>query len=270
MKPIVNYYSQFDEWGRLDREPWEYTINLSFIKKYLPAGSAVLDNGAGPGKYAMELAREGHDVTLADLTSKLVETARSKAAELGLLDRFRGFHAADARDLSLFGDGQFDASLMLGPLYHLQGAEDREKAVRELHRVTAKDGWVFVAFMPRIRHLANSLRDPLNWKPNDTVRGLEAFAETGRFDHSDAGRFTGAYYFPVGDIVPFMETNGFGTVKLIGSGSIAAGMTGEQWDYWRSQGEEVSRRVLDLIMQAAEDPYNLGSSSHLLYVGRRL
>ncbi|MEC0244444.1 hypothetical protein P4H65_01260 [Paenibacillus chitinolyticus] len=47
-------------------------------------------------------------------------------------------------------------------------------------------------------------------------------------------------------------------------------MTEEQWDYWRSQGEEVSRRVMDLIMQAAEDPYNLGSSSHLLYVGRRL
>ncbi|SEF68154.1 bifunctional 2-polyprenyl-6-hydroxyphenol methylase/3-demethylubiquinol 3-O-methyltransferase UbiG [Paenibacillus sp. UNC499MF] len=270
MEPIVNYYSRFDEWGRLDREPWEYLINISFIKKFIPPGAAVLDNGAGPGKYAMELARLGHRVTLADLTPKLVETARSKAEELGLLDRFGGFHAADARDLSLFGDGQFGASLMLGPLYHLQAAEDRVRAVRELHRVTAKDGWVFVAFMPRIRHLANSLRFPRNWRPNDTVSGLEAFAETGAFNHSEEGRFTGAYYFQVGDIVPFMESHGFGTVKLIGSGSIAGEMTEEQWDYWRAQGEEVSRRVLDLILQAAEDPYNLGSSSHLLYIGRRL
>ncbi|WP_338044578.1 class I SAM-dependent methyltransferase [Paenibacillus periandrae] len=78
MDRIVKYYETFDEWGRLDREPLEFNINWHFIQQYLPGHGAVLDNGAGPGKYAMKLAQLGYKVTLTDLTPKLVELARTK------------------------------------------------------------------------------------------------------------------------------------------------------------------------------------------------
>ncbi len=32
MENIIEYYSKFDEWGRLDREPIEYAVNIHFIK----------------------------------------------------------------------------------------------------------------------------------------------------------------------------------------------------------------------------------------------
>ena len=114
MKNIIDYYNQFDEWGRLDREPIEFQVNLHFIKKYLPSTGHVLDNGAGPGKYAMELAKAGYNVTLSDLTARLVELAKDKATEMDLQEKFNGFHVADARNLHFFEDGDFDASLMLG------------------------------------------------------------------------------------------------------------------------------------------------------------
>ena len=79
MSKIIEYYSAFDEWGRLDREPLEFQINWHFIQTYLPATGRVLDNGAGPGKYAMRLAKQGYDVTLTDLVPKLVEVAQEKA-----------------------------------------------------------------------------------------------------------------------------------------------------------------------------------------------
>jgi ubiquinone/menaquinone biosynthesis C-methylase UbiE len=270
VEKVIQYYNKFDEWGRLDREPIEFLVNSHFIRSYLPAHGHILDNGAGPGKYSIALAQAGYQVTLADLTPRLVEFAKLKVKEEGLEQQFNGFHVADATDLSTFSDEQFDATLMLGPLYHLQTEEDRINAVNELRRVTKKGGCVFVAFMPRIRHLTTSLMLPEMWKPNHTVLGISGFLETGAFNHSDEGRFTGAYYFNIEEIKPFMESLGFESVKLISSGSIAGGMKPEQWDYWRQRGEEEYRNVMQIIMDAAENPYILGMSSHLLYIGRKI
>ena len=91
MNEIIEYYNRFDEWGRLDREPIEFQVNWHYIKKYLPMNGDILDNGAGPGKYSMQLANEGYKVTLTDLTPKLVELAKNKALELKLEKNFHGF-----------------------------------------------------------------------------------------------------------------------------------------------------------------------------------
>jgi ubiquinone/menaquinone biosynthesis C-methylase UbiE len=269
MSKLLDYYNQFDEWGRLEREPIEYIVNTHYMSKYLPSEGHILDNGAGPGKYAMHLADQGYTVTLTDLTPRLVQVAETKARELELAHRFQGFHTADATDLSLFPDERFDAALMLGPLYHLQAEEARVKAVQELHRVTKQGGIVFVALMPRIRHLTTSLLFPNAWKPNNSADGLERFLQTGAFDHADEGRFTGAYYFRIEDINPFMEQHGFESLKLIGSSSATAAIKPEQWDYWRDRGDKEYARIMNMVLEAAENPYILGASSHLLYIGKR-
>ncbi len=266
MNEIIRYYNQFDEWGRLDREPIEFKVNWHYIKRYLPKTGNVLDNGAGPGKYSMELAKEGYTVTLADLTPKLVELARSKAVELNLNNQFRDFLAADAGNLDMLEDEQFDASLMLGPMYHIQDEMDRTKAVKELYRVTKRGGFIFVAFMPRVRHIFTSLLNPEHWKPNNSMNAINHFSETGCFNHSDEGRFTGAYYFNIEDIKPFMESQGFESVELIGS-NVGAILNKESWEYWRGKGEE--EKLVKLIIEKATDPYILGISSHLLYIGKK-
>lgn len=267
-RSIVDYYNQFDEWGRLDREPIEFLVNWHYMRSSLPAQGHILDIGAGPGKYAMALAQHGYEVTLADLTPRLVDIARGKAEELGITKQFRGFHAADATDLSRFDDQAFDAALMLGPLYHLQEEADRSRAASELHRITKRGGLVFVAFMTRPRHLMTSLAEPLNWKPNHEPEGITSFAQTGTFNHTDEGRFTGAYYYEIETIEPFMEAHGFRTIQLIGSSSIAGSMRGERFDYWHSFGEERFRSIMDLVYREAANRFNLGASSHLLYIGR--
>ncbi|ANE46469.1 methyltransferase [Paenibacillus swuensis] len=267
MDHVIDYYSQFDEWGRLDREPLEFTINLHYIKQYLAASGTILDNGAGPGKYAMELAKLGYNVTLSDLTPKLVDTAKQKAAELGLSEQFNGFHVLNATHLEGIADEIYDASLMLGPLYHLQKEEERISAVRELHRVTKRDGIVFVAFQSRMKMTITSLQYPQSWKPNDNLDTIKEFYETGVFNHNDKGRFTGAYYFDIDEVRPFMEKYGFDTIDLIGSSSVGAMLTDEQKQYWIEKGEYA--KVIDFLISVAKDPSVLGISSHLLYVGRK-
>lgn len=268
MSKIINYYEKFDEWGRLDREPIEFQVNWHYIKKYMPKNGCVLDNGAGPGKYSMELAKTGYNVTLTDLTPKLVEIAEKKAQELHLNERFDGFYVADARELTNLADNQFDASLMLGPMYHLQEANDRIKAVKELNRVTKKDGIVFVAFMSRIRHVFSSLMSPENWKPNNNMDSILQFSESGCFNHADEGRFTGAYYYNIEEIKPFMEAQGFESLELLGS-NVGANLTNDNWDYWRNKGDHEVEKVINLLIENATDPHILGISSHLLYIGRK-
>ncbi|MEK8131627.1 class I SAM-dependent methyltransferase [Paenibacillus filicis] len=267
MENVIEYYSQFDEWGRLDREPLEFIINMHYIKHYLAASRWVLDNGAGPGKYAMELAKLGYNVTLSDLTPKLVEMAQQKASELGLTEQFSGFHVLNATHLDGIPDEKFDASLMLGPLYHLQTEEERVSAVRELFRVTKRNGIVFVAFQSRMRMAITSLQAPQYWKPNDNLDAIHEFYENGIFNHHDAGRFTGAYYFNIDEIKPFMEKSGFQTMDVIGSSSIAAMLNNEQKQYWTDQDEY--DKLINFLIASANDPSVLGISSHLLYIGRR-
>ncbi|WP_306455062.1 class I SAM-dependent methyltransferase [Paenibacillus dakarensis] len=69
-----------------------------------------------------------------------MDIAKQKASEQQLLNQFNGFFTADARDLSQFPDNQFDAALMLGPLYHLQTEADRNKAASEKIRVQKEKG----------------------------------------------------------------------------------------------------------------------------------
>lgn len=268
MSEIIKYYTQFDEWGRLDREPIEFQVNWHYIKKYLPKIGKVLDNGAGPGKYSMKLAKEGYNVTLTDLTPNLVEIAESKAKKLKLEKQFDGFYVANARELNMIKAEQFDATLMLGPMYHLQDEADRIRAAKELSRVTKQNGLVFVAFMPRIRHIFTSLLYPENWKPNDQMNNIIQFANTGCFNHIEEGRFTGAYYFNIEDINPFMESHGFETVELIGS-NIGTILNDDCWKYWREKGEREIGRIINFIKERAADPYILGISSHLMYIGRK-
>ncbi|NMI06889.1 class I SAM-dependent methyltransferase [Paenibacillus sp. SZ31] len=264
---IIEYYSGFDEWGRLEREPIEFIINMHYIREHLPATGYILDNGAGPGKYAMELAKLGYQVTLSDLTPSSVDTAREKAHEFGLMQYFNGFHVLDATSLLGIADETYDACLMLGPLYHLQTVEERVAAVRELYRVTKRGGVVFVAMQSRMRMSINSLQSPKNWKPNDHMAAIRSFVEKGIFDHQDHGRFTGAYYFNIQDITPFMEQHNFETVDLIGSSSLRAMLTDEQQQYWKERGEY--EELIQYMIDAAKDPSILGISSHLLYIGRK-
>ncbi|CAG9615116.1 tRNA 5-carboxymethoxyuridine methyltransferase [Bacillus rhizoplanae] len=266
---VVEYYSTFDEWGRLDREPLEFQVNWHYIQKYLPKTGKVLDNGAGPGKYAMKLAEQGYRVTLTDLVPRLVEVGENKARELGLSDRFDGFHIADARSLTLLENEQFDASLMMGPMYHLQSEQDRNLAIKELYRVTKNDGIVYVAFMPRIKHVLSSLLYPQTWKPNDNMDSIQQFIRTGEFNHSDKGRFTGAYYFNIEDIKPFMESYGFETLNLIGSSNIGTLLSKEQWEYWQNRGKDEFTQLIELLKETATNPHVLGVSSHLLYIGKK-
>ena len=76
-KRILEYYRSKAERERTrlidpDRCRLEFEVNLHFLERYLEPRSRILDIGGGPGRYAIEMAKQGHRVVLADISPDLL------------------------------------------------------------------------------------------------------------------------------------------------------------------------------------------------------
>lgn len=140
---LEQYYNKFCEEKRLTRRHGqvEYRITMKYIQKYLSLMEhpAVLEIGAGTGRYSVKLADEGYDVTAVELVKYNLGMLKSKGSRVKA-------YQADARDLSIFEDGSFDMALVLGPMYHLFTMEDKVQALSEAKRVTKPGGIIMAAY----------------------------------------------------------------------------------------------------------------------------
>jgi SAM-dependent methyltransferase len=139
---IVGYYAGGHEHDRLTARPTLELIRTQvLLRRILPsAPSRVLDVGGANGVYASWLTGRGYEVELVDPMPLHVE----QASAIG------GFSArlGDARQLEE-ADNSYDATLLLGPLYHLTDRDDRVRALTEARRVTRPGGVVAGAAISR-------------------------------------------------------------------------------------------------------------------------
>lgn len=116
---IVNSYTTCDEASRLGRYPDTqimFEIEKWFIETYCPSSGTVIDVGAGPGRYSVEIAKLGLDVVLVDITPKHIEQAKQLAEKSGVSDKIVDYRIMDVCDLSSFQDEQFTMALCYGML----------------------------------------------------------------------------------------------------------------------------------------------------------
>lgn len=271
MDPVREYYDGLGqrEWDRLDSPSGalEFDVNTSLIARYLSPASRVLDIGGGPGRYAIWLADRGHDVVLGDLSKVLLDVARSECESVSGPGVVRDIVEADARDLSRWRDGTFDAALCLGPFYHLPLEEDRRSAAGELRRVVRSGGVVFVAFMPWQALFRRTLAIPRERHRLMDSSWLARLRELGQFENDVPGRFDHGFGVRPNRIIPFLEEQGFEAIGLYASEGLGAGVEDalaqlrgtSPTEYWT---------VLQQIIESADDPTLLGLTTHIMYVGR--
>ena len=164
MDELTAHYNKFNEDKRLMRRHGqvEYITSMKYIHKYLEILQGenakdttlqILDIGAGTGRYAVELAKEGYDVTAVEYVKynlgrlkQNANVAKKECQEAGqefLLQAYQG----DARKLKRFAEDTFDLTLLFGPMYHLYSFEDKLQALMEAKRVTRPGGYILVAYL---------------------------------------------------------------------------------------------------------------------------
>ena len=252
------------EWARLDRHRTEFYVTLRTLREHLPPPPArVLDCGGGPGRYAVELARWGYDVTLFDLSTGNLALAREKAAEAGVT--LAGFEQGTALDLSRFADHSFDAVLLMGPLYHLFEEAERRLALAEAPRVLKPGGPLFAAFLSRYAaHRDAAVHYPT--EPVDRPGLYERIEADGVLPPtpSDPPTFT-AYFARPEEVAPLCWEAGLEVTIVLGTEGLVSviedqavnGLTGPAWDWWT-----------EANWRAASDPSLHGAVEHLLVVAR--
>jgi len=146
------------EWERFDNPlgRCQLTQIQRFIARYVRPKSAVLDAGSGPGRFATFLAKRGCEVTLVDISEKMIAEARKRLGEADLSDRIAGAHCSDIVNMGFLPDASFDVVLCLGgALCYLR--DQVQTALAELVRLCKPDGLVLGSVMSRIGTLRTRL-----------------------------------------------------------------------------------------------------------------
>jgi ubiquinone/menaquinone biosynthesis C-methylase UbiE len=169
-------WARFEEGGRNTRASLE--VHLHYLHRFVHAGDKVLDAGAGPGRFTIELARIGAEVSVVDVSTRQLELNRERVAAEGLEDYVTERITADITDLSRFADGMFDAVVCFGgPISYV--TDRREDAVSELVRVTRSGGHVLVSVMSLVGALTHYLDIALDLVRRDGSEPMEEIVRTG-------------------------------------------------------------------------------------------
>jgi SAM-dependent methyltransferase len=247
---------------RLERHQLERDLTWRYFDQYLPPNGSILEIGAATGGYTIPLAKRGYTITAVDLSTKLLAVCRAKLIAEGLEQQVQLIEA-DARNLAHVTRHDFDAALLMGPLYHLVVEEDRKLALQQVYDRLRPGGVLFTAFISRYGILGDVMRDiPGSIEDQADVRSLMKKGK--RPDDAPRGGFR-AYFATVEEIPSLHEAIGFETLVLAG---VEPAISADDESYNRLEG---TQRQLwqDLLFKISTEPSMIGASRHLLYVGRK-
>ncbi len=151
VESVRRYYDALGEreWTRLTgtvRGRVSLELHRRFLRRFVRPGWRVLEIGAGPGRFTLELAALGCRIVVTDVSE--VQLALNEA-RLGGTDaerRVERRELLDVCDTSGYSDGEFDSVVAFGgPLsYAFEGTDE---AMRGLLRIVGPDGVVAASVM---------------------------------------------------------------------------------------------------------------------------
>lgn len=247
-------YEIFDENTRLNRSKAarvEFLTTTRFIEKYLKPGDRILDLGAGAGEYSIYFGKKGYSVTAVELADNNIKAFREKLSPDLDIDLIHG----NALDLSAFPDKSFDIVLLLGPLYHLEKEEDRQKCIREAMRVCRDAGILFFAFISNDMVILTEFDYRQDFFLDNTYNHDTFKVENFPF-----------VFFTVDQCREVLERAGVKIISAVASDGVSELLQNKI----NAMDDKSYEQYLKYHFYCCEKLEMLGRSNHLLYIGRKL
>lgn len=144
---IEQHYNKHKEDLRLLRRHGivEFETTMHHLRRFLPAPAEdgpfrILDIGAGTGRYTSQLMADGYHVKAVELVQHNIDVFLQREPTADVVK-------GNAKSMPFLPDNYADLTLLLGPMYHLIGDDEKEQALAEAKRVTKPGGLIFVAYL---------------------------------------------------------------------------------------------------------------------------
>jgi ubiquinone/menaquinone biosynthesis C-methylase UbiE len=258
--------SFFDDYGESEWTRFEdgrtpapsLDVHLDRLRRIVKTGDRVLDVGAGPGRFTIELARLGAQVSVADLSTGQLELNREHVEAVGLEERVSERVQADVLDLGRWEDASFDATVCFGgPLSYV--VDRAEEGLAELVRVTKPGGHVLVSVMSVVGTVLHFLPVLLDLGRRDGVPKQEEIVRTGLLaDEPDYGHLA-MKLFRWSELEALLSPHG-----EIVAASAAGLLPAEQ-----PEEPELREFLRAVELELASEPGALSCGQHILAVLRR-
>ena len=267
---IVDYYNSFAEWERTEQPAGrlEFDLSMFHLNQHLKDNSKILDLGGGPGRYTIELANQGHQVFLAELSPVLLRRAKEKIKELAPSDRILGIEQVNGLDLSRFENESFDAIVCFGPFYHLTSRDDRIRCANDCYRVLNQGGLIFAAFMPWLSGLSHTIWRGANCPGQVSAQSYKRLFESGTFENQRNHGFQEGFFADPKELGAEFESAGFEFVNCLAVQGIASG---REEDLYRIKDTDIElyEEIMRSIIETASVPSVIDTGGHGIYTGRK-
>lgn len=259
------------EWERLDKSAYDrlnFFLHMDFIKDYLKEGVKVFDVGCGAGRYSIEFARQGCDLTILDISEKQLEITKARLRERELINSLNQTYRASISDMNMVADNTFDLTVCYGaPLNYL--VDDYIKGIRELHRVTKPNGRIVVSVNSRLG-VIRGLLGRGNFDSNEFFGNAEYWhinqvIDTGDLPEHPKVAHPSRHFFNAKELESLFTEVGIRNIELASSPCILSGM--------RSKAEELYTNktawetILDLELKSYKRRELADSGEFLLLRG---
>ena len=151
IESVKAYYDALGEreWDRLTetlRGRVSLEIHRRFLLRFVRPGWRVLEIGAGPGRFTLELTAIGASVVVTDISEVQLGLNEARVQGTDAERRVERRELLDVCDTSRYADGEFDAVVAFGgPLSY--AFERTEEAIGGLLRVIGSQGIVLASVM---------------------------------------------------------------------------------------------------------------------------
>lgn len=248
---IEKHYNKHPEDLRLLRRHGmvEFATTMHHLHRYLQPGAQVLDIGAGTGRYTSALMAEGYQVKAVELVRRNIDVFLKREPKADV-------QQGDARNMPFIPTHSADVTLLLGPLYHLIGFDEKLKALNEARRVTRPGGLIFVAYLMNEYSILSYCFD------EDRIGGLLARGVVDEQFHIQTQADELYDYVRIDDINALDQAAGLERVTIFSPDGAA--------DYMRTRlnrmSDETFAHFIEYQKCISERPDLIGAGSHVVDV----